>query len=93
MYLPGTHVIPGGEGDSSEWGEWSAPTECSRTCGGGVSSQTRQCLNVDTYGRSLCQGGDTKYFSCNTQVCTQSAMETLLFRNQIMSLARGQDQV
>lgn len=68
LYLPGSHVIPGGEGDSSGWGEWSAPSECSRTCGGGVSQQTRQCLNVDAWGRSLCRGGDTKYFSCNTQV-------------------------
>lgn len=68
LYLPGSHVIPGGEGDSSEWSEWSAPSACSRTCGGGVSHKTRQCLNLDQHGRALCQGGDKLYFSCSTQV-------------------------
>lgn len=27
------------------WGKWQPWTECSRSCGGGVMSQSRQCLN------------------------------------------------
>ena len=30
--------------ESGIWSAWSTPTECSRTCGGGVATQTRECL-------------------------------------------------
>lgn len=31
--------------ESGNWGEWSEPSPCTRQCGGGVSSQTRICLD------------------------------------------------
>lgn len=46
LYLPESYVIPGGEGNPHEWGSWGSPSECSRTCGGGVAYQTRECLNI-----------------------------------------------
>lgn len=46
MYLPESFIIPNGEGSNpSEWGPWSSPSECSRSCGGGVAYQTRECLH------------------------------------------------
>ncbi|CAH0689994.1 unnamed protein product [Spodoptera exigua] len=65
-YLPVSYIIPGGEG-SGPWGEWGEVSSCSRTCGGGVASQKRICLEPES--QKSCTGGDTKYFSCQTQDC------------------------
>ncbi|KAH8295400.1 hypothetical protein KR018_010895, partial [Drosophila ironensis] len=72
MYLPESSVTPGGDGnDPSEWSDWSSPSDCSRTCGGGVSYQTRECLRRDHYGEAACSGGSRRYYSCNTQDCPE----------------------
>ncbi|CAH2045947.1 unnamed protein product, partial [Iphiclides podalirius] len=68
LYLPASYVLPGGEGTGA-WGEWGDVSPCSRTCGGGVASRKRICLEVNSEGKPLCTGGDTKYFSCQTQDC------------------------
>ncbi|XP_013170735.1 PREDICTED: papilin isoform X4 [Papilio xuthus] len=72
LYLSASYVVPGGEG-SGAWGEWGEVSPCSRTCGGGVASQKRICLEVSPEGQPLCTGGDTKYFSCQTQDCPETA--------------------
>ncbi|KRT86056.1 hypothetical protein AMK59_2573, partial [Oryctes borbonicus] len=65
LYLPGSYVTDGDdEPDAGPWLEWSSPSQCSRTCGGGVSSQHRQC----TPGYR-CKGPRSRHFSCNTQDC------------------------
>ncbi|CRL07350.1 CLUMA_CG020329, isoform A [Clunio marinus] len=79
LYLPETYIIPGGEGTESEWGQWSTPSECSRTCGGGVAYQSRECLIIGRDGEPSCQGGNKKYFSCNTQDCPDDEAD---FRHQ-----------
>ncbi|XP_054726012.1 papilin isoform X2 [Anastrepha obliqua] len=72
MYLPASSIVPGGEGDdANEWTDWSSPSECSRSCGGGVSFQTRDCRRIAPNGAPLCKGGNRKYFSCNTQDCPE----------------------
>ncbi|XP_035896391.1 papilin isoform X2 [Anopheles stephensi] len=72
LYQPESFIIPGGEGPPNErWGEWSGPSECSRTCGGGVAYQERECLDLDYNGAPVCTGGKRKYFSCNTQDCPE----------------------
>jgi hypothetical protein len=35
-----------GSADSGPWGPWSEPSECSRSCGGGIAFQTRSCLEA-----------------------------------------------
>ncbi|XP_065722467.2 papilin isoform X3 [Drosophila suzukii] len=80
MYLPESSVTPGGEGDDpDEWTPWSSPSDCSRTCGGGVSYQTRECLRTDARGEAICSGGSRRYFSCNTQDCPEEEPD---FRSQ-----------
>ncbi|XP_055921965.1 papilin isoform X2 [Eupeodes corollae] len=69
MYLPESYIVPNGEGEAHEWSDWSSPSECSRSCGGGVSFQTRECLSYRSKGMQNCIGGSRKYFSCNTQDC------------------------
>ncbi|XP_041464441.1 ADAMTS-like protein 1 isoform X2 [Lytechinus variegatus] len=60
--------------DDDDWTEWSRWSECSRTCGGGASYQTRQCNT----GHS-CTGRNIRYKTCNTQECLG---EELDFRSQ-----------
>jgi hypothetical protein len=47
-YLPGSFVVDGGAStpESGNWGPWSEPSDCSRSCGGGVAFQTRRCRDV-----------------------------------------------
>ncbi|XP_023705293.1 papilin isoform X5 [Cryptotermes secundus] len=72
-YLPGSFVVDGGAAtpESGNWGPWSEPSDCSRSCGGGVAFQTRRCRDVSDTGEELCQGGSKRYFSCNIQDCPE----------------------
>ncbi|XP_021693567.1 papilin isoform X5 [Aedes aegypti] len=80
LYLPESYIIPGGDDSpDDQWGPWSSPSECSRSCGGGVAHQTRECLNTSPDGQPLCRGGSRKYFSCNIQDCPEGELD---FRKQ-----------
>uniref|UniRef100_A0A671WUU8 ADAM metallopeptidase with thrombospondin type 1 motif 6 n=1 Tax=Sparus aurata TaxID=8175 RepID=A0A671WUU8_SPAAU len=52
------------------WGPWSMWGECSRTCGGGVSSSMRHCDSpAPSGGGKYCLGERKRYRSCNTDPC------------------------
>ncbi|XP_044757842.1 A disintegrin and metalloproteinase with thrombospondin motifs 12-like [Coccinella septempunctata] len=52
------------------WSEWSPPTTCSRTCGGGVTMSERQCNNpIPANGGRYCIGESQKFWICNTEPC------------------------
>lgn len=73
-YVPASYVWGGpraqeGAGSADEWGPWSASGPCSRSCGGGVASQTRRCMGY------RCSGADLRYFSCNIQDCPPNAVD------------------
>uniref|UniRef100_W5MX96 ADAM metallopeptidase with thrombospondin type 1 motif 6 n=1 Tax=Lepisosteus oculatus TaxID=7918 RepID=W5MX96_LEPOC len=52
------------------WGPWSIWGECSRTCGGGVSSSVRHCDSpAPSGGGKYCLGERKRYRSCNTDPC------------------------
>ncbi|XP_027884389.1 A disintegrin and metalloproteinase with thrombospondin motifs 10 isoform X1 [Xiphophorus couchianus] len=58
------------EGVDGGWGLWSAWGECSRTCGGGVSSSVRHCDSPrPTIGGKYCLGERKRFRSCNIDEC------------------------
>ncbi|XP_015589222.1 papilin isoform X3 [Cephus cinctus] len=67
-YLPASFVLDSEEPERGTWGPWSTPSSCSRSCGGGVAHQKRQCLDIDG-GVARCTGATRRFFSCNIQDC------------------------
>lgn len=58
--------VDGGWGD---WGNWS---DCSRTCGAGVSINERKCDNPEPEnGGKFCIGERRRYKICNHQPCDE----------------------
>ncbi|XP_038026433.1 A disintegrin and metalloproteinase with thrombospondin motifs 6 isoform X4 [Anas acuta] len=58
------------------WGPWSIWGECSRTCGGGVSSSIRHCDSpAPSGGGKYCLGERKRYRSCNTDPCPSEARD------------------
>uniref|UniRef100_A0A4W6CTV2 ADAM metallopeptidase with thrombospondin type 1 motif, 10 n=1 Tax=Lates calcarifer TaxID=8187 RepID=A0A4W6CTV2_LATCA len=58
------------EGVDGGWGLWSPWEECSRTCGGGVSSSVRHCDSPrPTIGGKYCLGERKRFRSCNIDEC------------------------
>ncbi|CAG9772553.1 unnamed protein product [Ceutorhynchus assimilis] len=54
------------------WGEWSSWSECSRTCGSGVSIMSRECDHpMPTAGGKFCVGERKRYRICNTDPCPE----------------------
>ncbi|PNF40674.1 hypothetical protein B7P43_G03792 [Cryptotermes secundus] len=72
-------------GGWSDWGPWS---ECSRTCGAGVSITERQCDHpVPAFGGKFCVGERRRYRICNTEPCPDGmpsfrAMQCSSFNDQ-----------
>ncbi|KAL7849261.1 hypothetical protein SRHO_G00208840 [Serrasalmus rhombeus] len=59
------------------WGEWSSWSTCSWTCGGGVRSQERHCLQqrlttTHNINSSFCIGSPKQYQLCTNQPCPNS---------------------
>eukprot|EP00094_Tigriopus_californicus_P005670 TCALIF_05465-PA protein Name:"Similar to Ppn Papilin (Drosophila melanogaster)" AED:0.16 eAED:0.17 QI:0/0/0/0.82/0.81/0.82/34/0/2463 len=60
------------EQESGPWNEWSQSADCSRTCGGGVLTEGRSCMNPNP---SECFGPSKRYSSCNTQPCPRGSRD------------------
>ncbi|RVE59722.1 hypothetical protein OJAV_G00191280 [Oryzias javanicus] len=61
------------QGHDGSWSSWSKFGSCSRTCGGGIRSRSRQCNNPPpAYGGRECPGSSFDYQMCNTEECAGS---------------------
>ncbi|XP_064648174.1 thrombospondin type-1 domain-containing protein 4-like isoform X2 [Lineus longissimus] len=72
---------------AAEWGGWTSWTECSRTCGIGVSARSRKCEtiqrktnNIHYYYsrrriRSNCRGEFNQHMTCNTVNCPEGSKD------------------
>ncbi|KAM9311710.1 A disintegrin and metalloproteinase with thrombospondin motifs 20 [Gastrophryne carolinensis] len=57
-------VVDGG------WGAWEPYTSCSRSCGGGIKTSSRNCNQPEPRnGGKYCVGRRMKFRSCNTDSC------------------------
>ncbi|XP_010793858.1 A disintegrin and metalloproteinase with thrombospondin motifs 10-like [Notothenia coriiceps] len=64
------------EGVNGGWGLWSPWEECSRTCGGGVSSSIRHCDSPrPTIGGKYCLGERKRFRSCNIDECPAGSLD------------------
>lgn len=56
------------------WGEWGPWSECSRSCGAGVSIMERKCDHPKpTNGGKFCTGERRRYNICNVESCPEDA--------------------
>uniref|UniRef100_A0A8C1XV76 ADAM metallopeptidase with thrombospondin type 1 motif, 12 n=1 Tax=Cyprinus carpio TaxID=7962 RepID=A0A8C1XV76_CYPCA len=54
------------------WGPWSTWSHCSRTCGAGVQSADRECIQPKPeFGGKYCTGERKRYRICNTKPCAR----------------------
>ncbi|XP_065346502.1 papilin-like [Cloeon dipterum] len=77
------YVVLDEQPDLGPWSDWSLPSSCSRSCGGGVAFQSRNCRHG-----SACQGPAKRYFSCNTMHCPPGSKD---FRSEQCSKFDTQD--
>ncbi|XP_015449621.1 ADAMTS-like protein 2 [Pteropus alecto] len=72
---PTSNSLEGGvDATAYWWGEWTKWTACSRSCGAGVTSQERHCLQqrrtaVTGSGNRTCTGTPKRYQLCRVQEC------------------------
>lgn len=70
------------------WGEWSGWSECSRSCGAGVSIMQRECDHpAPVAGGKFCVGERKRYRICNTDPCSDKeppfrSVQCASFNNQ-----------
>uniref|UniRef100_A0A3P8V9E5 ADAM metallopeptidase with thrombospondin type 1 motif 20 n=1 Tax=Cynoglossus semilaevis TaxID=244447 RepID=A0A3P8V9E5_CYNSE len=70
-----------------EWGPWGPYSVCSRSCGGGTRSTSRDCNKPEPRnGGKFCVGRRMKFRSCNTEPCPRGKKD---FRDEQCSQFDG----
>lgn len=69
------------------WGEWGPWSDCTRTCGAGLASSSRQCNNpAPADGGRYCVGERRRYRVCNLQV--SSSLSIFQLKNINMQIKK-----
>ncbi|KAF6724128.1 Papilin [Oryzias melastigma] len=71
LLLPAAFTVP----SMDSWDSWGPYGECSRSCGGGVTTRSRRCITHRTDGGHNCVGPDKSYRSCNIQDCPEGSRD------------------
>ncbi|XP_078504179.1 A disintegrin and metalloproteinase with thrombospondin motifs 20 [Lissotriton helveticus] len=59
-----------------QWGSWGSYSSCTRTCGGGIKTTTRDCNQPrPRNGGKYCVGRRMKFRSCNTGSCPKNSKD------------------
>ena len=66
--IPNFFIFPIHNVVHCEWDDW-VKGECSKSCGGGLLTQTRHVKNEAEHGGKECPGVDTLEVSCNVDEC------------------------
>ena len=65
---------------NGSWGEWSAFTDCSAPCGGGVTSRDRACDSPPPIGGGAeCEGQANETLACNDEICPSNVLSILFW--------------
>merc|ERR1711962_1240244 len=73
-----------------EWSEWSSWSSCTKTCGGGEATRTRECNNpTPTIGGSDCDGNSQDIQECMVEACTDSGYETCVESKELACHLKG----
>ena len=63
-----------------QWSEWSSWSSCTKTCGGGEATRTRECNNpTPTNGGSDCDGNSQDIEECMVEACPGNILSLSLF--------------
>ncbi|KAG1678920.1 A disintegrin and metalloproteinase with thrombospondin motifs 6 [Nymphon striatum] len=58
------------------WGPWSTWSSCSRSCGGGIETSSRKCVNPRPQNKGkYCTGTRHRYRSCNIHDCSSNSTD------------------
>ena len=67
------------------WGEWSVYSNCTKTCGNGIQTRSRECNNPSpAYGGLSCSGPESQEQRCGLIICPN-----MLINSSLQNLTKG----
>ena len=67
------------------WNQWHEWEQCSKSCGGGITSRTRNIKQYAQLGGQECVGDAFQTKECNKQDCPSKSLSYLHFQVKLLS--------